>query len=64
MEQLASTTAGLVLLVVGNVLSTAFAGAVFAYLRLRSGSLLAPALAHLATNNISFVVGWLFNRFG
>ena len=64
MEQLASTTAGLVLVVVGNVLSTAFAGAVFAYLRLRSGSLLAPALAHLATNDISFVVGWLFNRFG
>ena len=42
----------------------AVAGAVFAYLRLRSGSLLAPALAHLATNDISFVVGWLFNRYG
>jgi membrane protease YdiL (CAAX protease family) len=63
-EQLASTPAGLVLVVIGNVLSTAFAGAVFAYLRLRSGSLLAPALAHLATNDISFVVGWLFNRYG
>jgi membrane protease YdiL (CAAX protease family) len=64
MEKLASTPAGLVLVVIGNVLSTAIAGAVFAYLRLRSGSLLAPALAHLATNDISFVVGWLFNRFG
>ena len=64
MEQLASTPAGLVVVVVGNVLSTAIAGAVFAYLRLRSGSLLAPALAHLATNDISFVVGWLFNRYG
>jgi membrane protease YdiL (CAAX protease family) len=64
MEQLASTPFGLVLVVIGNVLSTAVAGAVFAYLRLRSGSLLAPALAHLATNNISFVVGWLFNRYG
>ena len=63
-EQLASTPAGLVLVVIGNVLSTAVAGAVFAYLRLRSGSLLAPALAHLATNDISFVVGWLFNRYG
>lgn len=62
MEQLASTPVGLVGVVVGNVLSTAIAGAVFAYLRLRSGSLLAPALAHLATNDISFVVGWLFNR--
>lgn len=64
MEQLASTPVGLVLVVVGNVLSTAVAGAVFAYLRLRSGSLLAPVLAHLATNDISFVVGWLFNRYG
>jgi membrane protease YdiL (CAAX protease family) len=64
MEQLASTPVGLVLVVIGNVLSTAIAGAVFAYLRLRSGSLLAPALAHLATNDISFVVGWLFNRYG
>ena len=64
MEQLASTPIGLVAVVVGNVLSTAIAGAVFAYLRLRSGSLLAPALAHLATNDISFVVGWLFNRYG
>jgi membrane protease YdiL (CAAX protease family) len=64
MEKLASTPAGLVLVVIGNVLSTAIAGAVFAYLRLRSGSLLAPALAHLATNDISFVVGWLFNRYG
>jgi CAAX protease family protein len=64
MEQLASTPAGLVLVVIGNVLSTAIAGAVFAYLRLRSGSLLAPALAHLATNDISFVVGWVFNRYG
>ena len=63
MEQLASTPAGLVL-VIGNCLSTAIAGAVFAYLRLRSGSLLAPALAHLATNDISYVVGWLFNRYG
>jgi membrane protease YdiL (CAAX protease family) len=64
MEQLASTPLGLVLVVIGNVLSTAVAGAVFAYLRLRSGSLLAPTLAHLATNNISFIVGWLFNRYG
>jgi uncharacterized protein len=63
-EQLAATPVGLVLVVIGNVLSTAVAGAVFAYLRLRSGSLLAPALAHLATNDISFVVGWLFNRYG
>jgi membrane protease YdiL (CAAX protease family) len=62
MERVAETPGGLVLVVAGNVLSTAVAGAVFAWLRLRSGSLLAPALAHLGTNDISFGVGWLFNR--
>jgi membrane protease YdiL (CAAX protease family) len=64
MEQVAATPGGLVLVVAGNVLSTAVAGAVFAWLRLRTGSLLAPALAHLGTNNISFLLGWIFNRLG
>lgn len=48
----------------GNVLATAVAGAVFSWLRIRSGSLLAPALAHLGTNDITYVVGWLFNHLG
>lgn len=60
-EQVASTPLGLVLVVAGNVLATGVAGAVFCWLRLRSGSLLAPALAHLGVNDISYVVGWLFN---
>jgi membrane protease YdiL (CAAX protease family) len=55
---------GLALVVAGNVLVTGLAGAVFSLLRLRSGSLLAPALAHLATNDASLVVGWLSNHGG
>jgi uncharacterized protein len=38
------------LAVLATVLSTAGAGAVFARLRLRSGSVLAPVLAHAAIN--------------
>ena len=58
----AATTAGLALVVAGNVLSTSVAGAIFCWLRLRSHSLLAPVLAHLGTNDISFTVAWLSNR--
>ena len=36
--------------VAGTVLVTALSGLVFAWLRVRSGSILAPALAHLAVN--------------
>jgi uncharacterized protein len=53
---------GLLLVVVANVLVTGMAGIVFCLLRIRSGSLLAPALAHLATNDASLVVGWLGNH--
>ncbi len=61
-DALLSLPGGLALVVAGNVLVTAIAGVVFCLLRLRSGSLLAPALAHLATNDASLVVGWLFNH--
>jgi len=40
------------LLISGAVSATALAGAVLGWLRLRSGSLLAPALLHLATNSL------------
>jgi len=36
-------------------LATAVAGGVFSWLRLRSGSLLAPALLHLATNSLGLL---------
>ena len=38
-------------------LATAAAGVLFAELRLRSGSLLAPALLHLATNSLGVLAG-------
>lgn len=41
---------------------TAVAGALFAVLRLRSGSLLAPALLHLATNNLGTLAGVAAHR--
>lgn len=44
-----------VLAVAGTVAATAAAGAFFAWLRLRSGSLIAPVAAHLATNVLGLV---------
>ncbi|MBW3579799.1 MAG: CPBP family intramembrane metalloprotease [Actinobacteria bacterium] len=38
------------------VVATGAAGAVFCWLRLRSGSLVAPALAHVATNSVALVI--------
>ncbi len=38
------------------VVATGAAGAVFCWLRLRSGSLIAPALAHVGTNSVALVV--------
>ncbi len=42
--------------VIAAVVATALAGAVFCWLRLRSESLVAPALAHIATNSVAVVV--------
>lgn len=46
----------------GMVAATAGAGAGFAWLRLRSGSLVAPVLAHSAVNGLAFVAGHLLHR--
>lgn len=62
LADVAATSAGLAVVVLGNIASTSIAGAVFCSLRLRSHSLLAPALAHLGTNDISFTTAWLANR--
>jgi uncharacterized protein len=43
--------------VLGTMLSTAGAGCLFAWLRLRSRSLLAPTLAHAATNASAYLAG-------
>jgi CAAX protease family protein len=54
----AGSVAGQVLLVLGAVLVTSCAGLVFCWLRLRSGSLVAPVLAHVATNGLALAVAW------
>lgn len=58
----ATSPAGQVALVVGSVAVTFVAGLVFSALRLWSGSLVAPVIAHVATNGIAFVVAWLAAR--
>lgn len=50
--------------VLGTVLATGLAGWVFALLRERSGSLLAPVLAHLAINEAGAVAALAVQRFG
>ena len=40
--------------VIGTIAATTFAGAVFAWLRVRSGSVIAPMMAHLATNSFAY----------
>jgi membrane protease YdiL (CAAX protease family) len=40
--------------VIGTIAATTFAGGVFAWLRVRSGSVIAPMLAHLATNSFAY----------
>lgn len=54
-----SSIAEQVLVVVGAVVVTFTAGLAFCWLRLRSESLLAPVLAHLATNGLGLVVAWV-----
>jgi uncharacterized protein len=55
----ASSVAGQVLLVLGSIAVTFVAGLVFCWLRLRSRSLIAPVMAHIATNAIALTVAWL-----
>ena len=48
--------------VIGTVLATAAAGFAFALLRLSSGSVLAPSMAHAAANAFAFLGGRLASR--
>ena len=41
--------------VAGTIAVTTVAGVLFAWLRLRSGSLVAPILGHIATNSFAYV---------
>ena len=54
----AGGSGGGALVVTATVLATTVAGLVFCWLRLRSGSLLAPAMAHLGTNCVPLVAAW------
>jgi CAAX protease family protein len=55
----AASVAGQVLLVVGSIVVTFVAGLVFCWLRLRSRSLIAPVMAHVATNGLALTVAWV-----
>jgi membrane protease YdiL (CAAX protease family) len=48
--------------VLTTVALTTIAGVVFCWLRLRSGSLVAPFLAHVATNSVGFALAWVIVR--
>lgn len=54
----AASVAGQVLLVLGAIAVTFVAGLVFCWLRLRSKSLIAPIMAHAATNGLALTVAW------
>jgi uncharacterized protein len=54
----AAGVAGQVLLVLGSIAVTFVAGLVFCWLRLRSKSLIAPVMAHIATNGLALTVAW------
>jgi membrane protease YdiL (CAAX protease family) len=47
-----------VLLVLGAVAVTFVAGLAFCWLRLRSKSLIAPVIAHAATDGLALAVAW------
>jgi membrane protease YdiL (CAAX protease family) len=46
----------------GAVLGTAAAGMGLSWLRNRSGSLAAPAMVHISSNSIGYVLAWLVQR--
>jgi CAAX protease family protein len=54
----ATSAAGQVLLVLGSIGVTFVAGLIFCWLRLRSKSLLAPIIAHAATNGLALTIAW------
>ncbi len=58
-DTVGDTVIGPAMAVAGAVIGTGVAGVVFCWLRLRSGSLLAPMLLHVATNSVGFLVAWI-----
>lgn len=56
---LASGSVAVAGIVAGQVLATAAAGSVLAWLRFRANSLVAPITVHFAINSIAYMAGWL-----
>lgn len=57
-EKASTGWGGHVVVVIGAVAATSVAGLVFCWLRIRSRSLLAPVIAHFATNGVALTVAW------
>jgi membrane protease YdiL (CAAX protease family) len=53
---------GVVLAIAAGVVGTAVAGMVLSWLRNRSGSLAAPAMVHISSNSIGYVLAWFVQR--
>jgi len=62
LASVAETASGTIGVIAGTLVVTSAAGAVLCWLRLRSGSLAAPVLAHLATNTVPFAAAWALAR--
>jgi len=60
--QAESSLVGQLGLVAGAVVATSLAGLIFGWLRVRSGSVVAPMIAHLSTNGVALTVAWLVAR--
>ena len=60
----AASTGGQVLVVLGAIAVTFVAGLIFCWLRLRSRSLIAPVIAHAATNGVALTVAWFAVHWG
>jgi membrane protease YdiL (CAAX protease family) len=61
-ENQALASAGKLSTVVGTMAATTVAGIVFCWLRIASQSLVAPILAHCATNSVPFIAAWVVSR--
>jgi membrane protease YdiL (CAAX protease family) len=57
-----ATAGGQVMLVLGSIAVTFVAGLIFCWLRLRSRSLIAPVIAHAATDGLALAVAWFTVR--
>ena len=61
-ENEALVSAGKLSTVLGTMAATTAVGVGFCWLRVASRSLVAPILAHCATNSVPFVVAWILSR--